>query len=222
MEWLNYIFTPLISVSASIIAALIIAKGAVKAAKKGAEMTAEVSRESVRETLEGRERRDKNRQQEIIQGVLQAIYEELNAIYNQLNSRSEEYSMEKVGEVKDPYYYDAFTVTQDYSIIYRSNANLIGQIKSSDLRRGIVKTYKLLDVLMEIYKTNNRLIIQWQEAGKTGNRGLATTLFSQIRDITPELREMHNLSMKLTKELLDLLERELSQGKEWDSGSCQR
>lgn len=155
-------------------------------------------------------RRDKKRQKEIIQGVLQALYEELNAIYNQLNSRSEEYSMEKIDEVKDPYYYDAFTVAQDYSIIYRSNANLIGQIKSSDLRREIVKTYKALDVLMEVYKTNNRLIIQWQEAGNTGNRGLATTLFSQIRDITPELREMHNLSMKLTKELLNLLERELS------------
>ena len=149
-------------------------------------------------------RRDKKRQKEIIQGVLQALYEELNAIYNQLNSRSEEYSSaEKLGEgeVDDPIYYDPFTVTQDYSIIYRSNANLIGQIKSSDLRRGIVKTYKALDVLMDIHKTNNRLLVQWQEAGNTGKRGLAITLFSQLRDITPELRQTHNLSMKLTKEL---------------------
>ena len=177
-------------------------------------MTAEASRESVRETLEGQERRDKDRQQEIIQGVLQAIYEELNAIYNQLNSVSfdEEYSV----------HYDAFAVTQDYSIIYRSNANLIGQIKNSDLRRGVVKTYKTLDVLMEVYKTNNRLLLQWQEAGNTGKRGLAITFHSKLQDIGPELRETHNSSKKSTKEVLDLIERELFQDKKWDFGSCQR
>ena len=83
----------------SIITALIIAGGALFAAKKGGEMAAKASRDSVRETLERQEKREKEHQRGTIQGVLQAFYEELNILWEQLDydvaSRWEEYNQGK-------------------------------------------------------------------------------------------------------------------------------
>ena len=45
----------------------------------------------VYKTLQGQNRRDRDRQQEMIQGVLQAIYEELHAMWEQYNAAAESY-----------------------------------------------------------------------------------------------------------------------------------
>ena len=41
------------------------------------------------------------------------------------------------------------SLTQDYFTIYHSNANLIGQVPNSKLRRRIVKIYTSLKVLID-------------------------------------------------------------------------
>ena len=78
---MEYLWTLLIST----IAALIIAGGAFLAAREGGKMAAKASREGVREMLEGQRQLDKNRQREIMQGFLEAVYEELYALWNKIN-----------------------------------------------------------------------------------------------------------------------------------------
>ena len=190
---------------------LVSAIGALVAAVIGGIITAYSSRQGVRETLQGQEQRDKERQQEIIQGVLQAIYEELNAIYNEFNSPSIKHSWKEFEEKKVTFYYNVLPVSQNYSIIYSSNANLIGQIKNSDLQREIVKTYNLLEVLMETYRENNKVVNQYTEALNTGKTQLTSSLYLQLGTIAPGLRYTHKLFSKSTEDLLKMLEEELSQ-----------
>ena len=156
-------------------------------------------------------RRDRDRQQEIIHGVQQAIYEELNSIYEELNSPSIEHSWKEFEEKKVTFYYNVLPVSQNYSIIYSSNANLIGQIKNSDLRREIVKTYNLLEDLMETYRENNKVVNQYTEALNTGKTQLTSSLYLQLRTIAPGLRYTHKLFRKSTEDLSKMLEEELSQ-----------
>ena len=163
---------------------------------------------------------DKVRQREKVQNFLRGIYEELREIYNQLNSLSKEESWKRFEKGEESYYDKSIQISPDYSIIYRSEANLVGQIKSPDLRRGIVKTYKALDVLREIHKMNNRLLLQLKKPmiervieSRTTNVTILS-LATEFEEIAPELLETHNFSKKSIKEVLDLLEKELSKPNE--------
>ena len=160
-------------------------------------------------TLRGQRQRDKDRQQEIIQGVKHAMYEELKEIYNQLDSLAIENSWKEFDEKKYLYYNTICTFSEDYSIIFRSNANLIGQIESLDLRREIVRNYKALDILMQEYKKNNSLLNQRKIASKTGQQELASELYFELQIVASGLRELHNSSKKSIKKLLDMLKKEL-------------
>ena len=161
-------------------------------------------------TLQGQRQHDNDRQQEIIRGVLQAIYEELNEIYNQLNSLPVIACWEDLTSGEFDYYRHVFPISQDYPIIYRSNANLIGQIKNSNLRREIVKIYKSLDVLMETYQLNNRLINEYEETKNTGTAKLILSVHRQLMAVAPRLLYTQDLFKKSVKKLLDMLKKELT------------
>lgn len=170
-------------------------------------------------TLKGHRQRDKDRQEEIIRGVLQAIYEELKAMYDLLDSSAVELSWKAFENGSRPYYNFAFIFSKDYSIVFRSNANLIGQIKNSNIRHEIVKVYKVLDVIMGEYEKNTELLVRYIKADKTGQRELASELYKQLRDFAPELREMHEFSKKSIRNFLYMLEEEK---KESTKGSSER
>lgn len=159
-------------------------------------------------TLKGHRQRDKDRQEEIIRGVLEAIYEELKEMYNLLDSSVVELSWKAFENGSSSYYNYAFIFSKDYSIVFRSNANLIGQIKNSDIRHGIVTIYKVSDVIMGEYEKNSELLVQYTKASKTGQRELASELYKQLRDFAPELREMHKFSKKSIREFMHMLEEE--------------
>ena len=200
---LDYIWPLLIS----IITGLIIAKGAVRAAAKGAGMTAKASRESVRETLEAREKRDKKRQQEIIQGVQQAIYEELKQIDIQLKEPLVKNSISDIREKRADYANFFFPVYEDCLVIYRSNANLIGQIENPpNLRREIVGVYMGLQVLMELYRINNRALAQYREVQNKGQSQLAMELHGRLKGIAPPLQARHDHFIKSAEKLFKILE----------------
>ena len=155
-------------------------------------------------------------QQEIINGVLQAINVELKEIYRQLNSSSMKKAWKEFEEIEKgderKYFRMIFPVSQDYLTIYRSNANLIGQIKNSDLRQKIVRDYTSLHMLLEMYKLNNRILIQYREVRNKGQSGLANELRLQLQGIAPALKSNQNsLNEKLTEDLFKILEREISQ-----------
>jgi len=157
-------------------------------------------------TLKDHRQRDKDRQEDIIRGVLQAIYEELKAMYDLLDSSAVELSWKAFENGPHPYYNFAFIFSKDYSIVFRSNANLIGQIKNSDIRHEIVKIYKVLDVIMGEYAKNGELLDQYTKASKTGQGELASELCRQLRDFAPELQKMHKFSKKSIRECLHVLE----------------
>ena len=82
-------------------------------------------------------------QQSVIRGILQALCEELKQI--------REFYHAEIGFVWDELKQNAertpmprTSISQDYFIMYSSNANLIGQIPTPHLRRKIVRTYTLL------------------------------------------------------------------------------
>ncbi len=82
---MDFLYAMILRNLGSILAALIIAAGAFFAAREGGRIAGESSRESVRETLEGQRQLDKHRQEEIVDGVLQAFYGELNIFWERLN-----------------------------------------------------------------------------------------------------------------------------------------
>ncbi len=157
-------------------------------------------------TFRRQEKRDKGRRQEIIRGVLKAICEELNTIYYQLNSSKIEDAWKKFENGTEQFFWCNFPVPQDYLIIYRSNANLIGQIeKPSYLQCEIVNNYMLLQSLMERYKTNNIFLSQYEEAGDEEK----TELFSsRLKEIAPILQKEHNSFKESAKNLFKTLKEE--------------
>ena len=149
------------------------------------------------------------RQRETIQGVLQAIYTELNENYQQLNSPFMEKAWEKFENNPEKIFTTVFPVTPDYLIIYRSNATLIGQIeKPLGLKPRIVSSYMLLQAVMERYKTNNMLLTQSLKAGGEGALDLESDSSSLLREIAPVLKQEHNSFKKVTKNLLKILKKE--------------
>ena len=170
-------------------------------------------------TLLVQNHRNKKRQQEIIQGALHAIYEELNEIYNQLDSWSVEDPWKDFEKGLFPHYNSTCTFSKDYSIIFRSNANLIGQIESLNIRREIVKMYKALDVLMDAYKQNNKLMAQRLKADNMGQTELASALHIQLQVLAPSLREVHKFSKESINKLLDMLIKEFPQLSNQDSAN---
>lgn len=181
-------------------------------------------------TLRGQRQQDNDRQQEIIQGVLQAIYEELNTIYKELTSSLMEdnwKAFKKIDQEKDiplaednskelekpalpPYFLGRLRVPKDYLIVYRSNANFIGQINNSELRSEIVSTYMFLQIVMDEYKTYNEYLIPYLEEGRMEK---ALPLFispsEQLQKLSRKLLIDHESLTESIKSFLETLEEEI-------------
>lgn len=185
-----------------------------------ADRTAGASKESVHETFQEQRQLDRDRQEKMIEGVLYAIYEELDETCKQLNSPEIEYGWKEYENSGKKLFQVYYPVPLDYLIIYRANANLIGQIdEPSELRRKIVSSYMLLQTLMERYKRNNALLAQYQETKDRGepdsyNMGL----FMQFADTSRILQKEHKLFKRSTRELFDILIEKLPQLSNQGSG----
>ena len=141
----------------------------------------------------------------MIQGVLRAIYVELNVIRGELDSlmvleawdyfEQNEDSWKELGlpDERKPYFYYNFPASVDLSIIYRSNANLIGHIKKPPhLRERIVRTYTLLHALLDSYRINNLHLNQYQEARSKGDTKSANMFRSRLQELAPILQGNHD------------------------------
>ena len=208
----------------SILAALIIAAGAFLAAREGGRIAGKASRESVREMLEGQRQLDKDRQEEIVDGVLQAFYGELNILWERLNEvvgdRWKKYEEEEK-KGKEAIFPLNLPFSGDYIPVYRSNANLIGQInKPPDLRQKIVIAYALFESLIRSYKLNTLLVqkrqevrMMWKEAETkkdteevTVNKMLYEECSSSLQKFAPRLKARHDQFGELIEDLLKVLE----------------
>ena len=171
-------------------------------------MTAVSSRESVSETLKGQEQRDKERQREIIQGVLQAVYEELSAFQERYNKTIVPV-WKQIEKDKSNGFFGIFLISPDCFIVYRSNANLVGQIENPpNLRRKIVKVYMELVGLSKSYEANNMFFEKYEEAKASGDKKTANELYSTLQTYGPLLKKDHENSMKLIEDILKILKKE--------------
>lgn len=179
-------------------------------------------------TLRGQRQLDKDHQEEIVNGVLQALYEELDILWERLNELVEDdwkkYEEEKRRERKAIFFCN-LPIRKDYFTVYNSNANLIGQInKPPDLRRKIVKVYTLFGALIEGYRRNTALLdkreeirIRWKEAQTKGDTAEVTVndmlyqeCSSSLRVMAPKLKERHDQFGDLIGDLLEALEEKFS------------
>ena len=186
---------------------------------------------------------DNRRQKQRIENFYKAVYGELKEVWNLYNqevgARWEKF--ERYGE-------DVFrlnlSLTQDYFTVYRSNADLIGQIPKSDLklRSKIVETYTLLKVLIDYYKQNNSLLDEHTESfnedgnllneygalwdktkgsldryvGSREQRRIAERNL-EILNFTGRLQTRHRRFEILKKELFDTLEKKFPELSNQDS-----
>ena len=150
---------------------------------------------------------DRGRQEKKIKGLHQALYEELKEIRNVYDEEVgvfwKEFKKNGGGEI----FPVNLSLTQDYFTVYHSNANLIGQIPNSKLRRRIVKTYTSLKVLIDYYKQNNRVLDELEKRESTEK---TVECDPDILDFTKRLHKRHRRFKRLQKKLLKMLEKELS------------
>ena len=159
-------------------------------------------------TLEGHRQRDKDRQEEIILSALEAIKEELNSLWGIINESVEHYWKEF--EEKKDFLNCNLTVPSDYFTIYRSNANLIGQIEEPELRNKIVRVYVLLLALIEGYKKNNTWIDKYEKANYD-NHQVAVLVFTKLlNQHASGLRRQHDRVAIEIECLIKMLEKRLS------------
>lgn len=162
---------------------------------------------SVSKTFKKQEQRDRNRQEEIIKAVLQAIYEELNVLWEAYNKELGVHWEEfKEGEAL----LVRVSLSEDYFTIYRSNANLIGQIPDSNLRVEIVKVYTYLKVLADSYKLNSILVDRYDLADSIGYTKLADNLLDQLQNYAPILKGKHDHFGGSMEGLFEILKGELA------------
>ena len=186
---------------------------------------------SISQTLRAQEKHDGEHQKEIIQGVLRAIYVELNVIRSEINplmvleawdyfeqsqdSWEEDKVAGTVSKKDRPYFHEHFPASVDLSIIYRSNANLIGHIKKPPhLRERIVKNYTLLHTLLDSYRTNNMYLDQYQEARSKGNTKSAEMFRSRLQELAPILKGSHDFVSTSMFRLIKRIEREMPELKD--------
>ena len=163
----------------------------------------------------------------MIQGVLRAIYIELNVIRRELDSlmvleawdyfeqNEDSWKELKLPDERKPYFYDNFPASVDLSIIYRSNVNLIGHIKKPPhLRERIVKTYTLLHVLLDSYRINNLHLNQYEEARSKGDTKSANMFRSRLQKLAPTLNGNHNSVSTSMLRLIHMIEEEMPQLKD--------
>ena len=155
-------------------------------------------------------RRDRKHQLKIIQGVLHAVQAELKEIYSVLDRRDVKKLWGEVKNAEKSFFSAFYPVPLDYLIIYRSNANHIGQIENSYLRDKIVTTYMELQSLMERYKANNSLLGRYYDAEDKGKTNLSLNLFFQLQNITGTLQEEYDKFKSSTDDLSEKLEKELA------------
>ena len=169
----------------------------------------------------------RNQTQRIV-ATLGGIRAELNTIYRQLTSSyaKEEWdafidaSIEKglpdnleVLEKSDlPFFKGCLRIPEDYLIVYRSNANLIGQIENSELQGKIVSDYMFLQITMDSYQKYSKLLdLYYDDDNDLIKQEFSFTSASyQLEKSSRKLLRDHEFITKSMESLLEMLEEEIS------------
>jgi len=102
-------------------------------------------------------------EKKIIQGLLQAIHDEIETIYDRyqetMGSR-----IESLNENEPLNFY--YPLVSDFFTVFNGNSFLIGRIPDNDLRKQIIKTYTLAKGMVDSFRLNNDLVGKFEFANK--------------------------------------------------------
>ncbi len=105
------------------------------------------------------------KQEATIKGVLQAIYEEVEAVWQHYRTGAGAY-LEVLDDNEPLLVY--YPTSHECFTIYNSNSHWIGQIKDDDLRKAIVHTYSKAKSLVDSCQLNNYLIQEYERLAILG------------------------------------------------------
>ena len=145
-------------------------------------------------------------QNQTVQGVLQAIHDEIEVLWERYMT-SIGFQLEALPTGSGFLFY--WPVLHDYFTVYNSNAHLIGYISDVNLRHAIVKTYTLSKALVDSYRMNNEILIRrdnaysiWQRTKTQDDLNFLNQHLLQLQSYAPGLKEIHK---QLKSEVENLL-----------------
>jgi hypothetical protein len=155
------------------------------------------------------EKKRRNEQSDLIKGVLQGIHDEIETLWEIYSDRVG-HIIESLQEGQG--FEGYWVVTQDYFTVYTSNSHLIGQIPDVDLRKEIIATYSIAKSLIDSFRMNNELVLQFEQAVLLANetqnekhQQVATLRRQQIVVYANSLKRIHgDLKVKVTSLLREL------------------
>lgn len=146
------------------------------------------------------------KEEAIIQGLLQAIHDEVETIWDRYQEGIGVH-LEALKENQPLAMY--YPVVQDYFTVYNGNTFLIGRIEDNDLRKDIVFLYTAAKGLADSYRLNNDLVQKleyWdglhQESKNEAHKNKAVAQFRVLLEYTKTIRKQHDLLKKKTGKLL--------------------
>ena len=154
---------------------------------------------------------DNRRQKQRILGALGGIHAELNTTCKELALQYEKENWKnfKKSDPKQyhlpPFFTGPLQLPEDYAVVYRSNANLIGQIKNSDLRSKIVSTYRSLETFKNQHKAYKTEYSSYLKEGP-----MYSSRAVNLGQSALELIQDHESLTKSIKSILEMLEEEIS------------
>lgn len=104
--------------------------------------------------------KDDRQEEKEVQNMLDAIHAEISTLWG--------FHIARVGGIVEnmldgqalDFYYP---LTQDYFTVYNTNASKIGLVKDPELRKSIVVTYNKCKKVVDGFKYNNELYIDWRD-----------------------------------------------------------
>ncbi len=156
-----------------------------------------------------RARQEDLKRQETLNGVLQGIHDEIQALWT---TYKEGMGHELEALEDNTPFFGYYPLTQEYCTIYTGNSSLIGQIRDHNLRKAIVTTYLMFKVVLDSYKVHNEIQREhssWHMMqGQTNNvvhKEYEKIYYQLLIQHTVTLKRRHYEWKEKVEELLEML-----------------
>jgi hypothetical protein len=137
-------------------------------------------------------------QERMVEGVLQALYEELSAIW-EVYMREVGQKLEQLEE-NQIFGYIVPLTQQDYFTIFNNNSAFIGHIRDPELRQLIVKTYMRAKGVLDSVRMHNQLSEDYEQVLRLDQN--APFAHGNLLTYTNQLKENHYDTKMLVEETL--------------------
>lgn len=125
----------------------------------GAGIAGYFSNKATRDTLLEQRKRDEENERTLIYSTLCAIHAEMECVLARYMD-SMGLRIEELPDNEPLLFY--YPLSSDYFSVFNGNSSLIGRIKNENLRKQIIKTYILAKGVVDSYKLNNDLLINYE------------------------------------------------------------